>query len=201
MKEIVKIITVLTVACLLCAFFLALVQNLAEDKIELNAKGKIAKAISNLAPDYVSLEEIIVDQDIIYKLRDKQAKPIGYAFSAQGQGYQGKIKLLSVINLDLTQLSGIEIVESLEIPGLGAKIQEEPFKSQFHKLYLKGTIECVKAGSVDSPKVGATSQATKLSLASQIQAITGATVSSRAVVNILNQRIESLKQQIKKLNE
>jgi len=201
MKETIKITVVLTVVCLLCAFFLALVQNLAEEKIESNAKEKIAKAISNLAPAYASLEEIIVDQEIIYKLSDKKGKPIGYAFSAQGQGYQGKIKILSVINQKLNQLAGIEIVESLETPGLGAKIQQEPFSGQFSKLYLKGPISCVKAGSVDSSKAGASSQATKVIGASQIQAITGATVSSKAVVNILNRRIASLKQQIKKLNE
>ena len=60
MKEIIKIIVVLTLVCVICAFFLALVQGLAEKKIEFNAAKRIKDAISNLAPGYSDIEEIVV---------------------------------------------------------------------------------------------------------------------------------------------
>ncbi|MCF7907645.1 MAG: RnfABCDGE type electron transport complex subunit G [Candidatus Omnitrophica bacterium] len=200
MKEIIKIIVVLTLVCIICAFFLALVQGLAEKKIEFNAAKRIKDAISNLAPGYSDIEEIVVEEDVIYKLKDKSGKSIGYAFSAQGQGYQGKIKILAVANPSLNRLEGIEIVDSLETPGLGAKIQEEPFSGQFKGLNLGESIQCVKGASTDDDKVPAVSQATKVYSKSQIEAITGATVSSRAVVNILNERIKILHKQLKKDN-
>jgi len=171
MKEAVKITLVLSSVCVFCGFLLAVVHGLAEERIETNARMRIEKAISNLAPDKHTLEEIIVGQDRIYKLRNKNNKLIGYAFSAEGQGYQGKIKILAVINPSLTELVGIEIVESLETPGLGAKIADKPFKEQFKGL--------------------------EVSALGQVQAITGATVSSKAVVHILNRRIKLLQEQLK----
>lgn len=199
MKEIIKIITVLTLVCIICAFSLALVQGLAEKKIEFNAAKRVKDAISNLAPGYSGIEEIALGEEVVYKLKDQQGKLIGYAFSAQGQGYQGKIKILAVVNPSLSRLEGIEIVDSLETPGLGAKIQEEPFRSQFKGLNLAGPISCDKDASGDKDKVQATSQATKVSGQGQIEAITGATISSRAVVNILNQRINLLRTQLKEV--
>ena len=103
---------------------------------------------------------------------------LGYAFIAQGQGYQGKIKMLAVSDPRLTVLKGIEVIESVETPGLGAKIQEHPFKDQFSGLAV-APIECVKT-TPQHP--------------GQIKAITGATISSRAVVAILNRRIKELRQ-------
>lgn len=170
MKETIKIITVLTFVCVICAFFLALVQGLAEENIKLNAAKNIKNAISNLAPEYSTIEEVVLAEEIIYKLKDKQGMIIGYAFSAEGQGYQGKIKILAVADPYLSRLEGIEIVDSIETPGLGAKITEKPFSEQFKNLGF--------------------------SALDQVQSITGATISSRAVVNILNKRILKLKKQI-----
>jgi len=179
-----KIVGVLTLVCVLCAFFLSLAAALAEKKTKANAKEKIKTAIVNLAKEAVIIKEIKIDDEIIYNLLDKFDNSIGYAFSAQGQGYQGKIKLLAVANPSLGFLAGIEVVESLETPGLGAKIQESAFKEQFNKLSILNEIELLK----QEPTKG-----------SQIKAITGATVSSRAVVNILNKRLEKLKEQISNL--
>jgi electron transport complex protein RnfG len=170
MKETLKIVGVLTLVCVLCAFFLALVSALAEKKIALSGEKRIEDAITNLAPDKFETEKIIIGQDTVYKLFNKRKELIGYAFLAEGQGYQGKIKLLVVINPSLKFLRGIEVVESLETPGLGAKIQESFFKDQFKELDVSRSIK--------------------------VQAITGATVSSRAVVNILDKRIEELRNQL-----
>lgn len=184
MKEVIKIISVLTFVCLLCAFSLALVQGSAEEKIKSNAAQRIKEAITNLAPNSQVIEELFFEQDTVYELKNERNTLIGYAFSAQGQGYQGQIKILAVVNPSLSRLEGIEVVDSLETPGLGAKIQDEPFSSQFKGLNLGESIESVKDA------------ATEAHSNSQIEAITGATVSSRAVVNILNERIETLKEQI-----
>lgn len=182
MKETFKIILVLTLVCISCAFFLALVDTSLARRIETNTQDRIKNAISKLAPEAVKIDKIDTASELIYKLRDKKNKLIGYAFIAWGQGYQGKIKMLVVIGSDLNNLVGIEVVESLETPGLGAKIQESAFRDQFKNLDVEDPIKCLKE---------------KPSKNNQIMAITGATVSSNAVVNILNARIKSLRDQLK----
>lgn len=181
MKETIKIIAVLTAICVVCAFALSFVYSLAKEKIALNLKMAIENAITSLAPDAKRIEEIKINDDTVYRLYNAEDKLFAYAFIAEGQGYQGKIKMLSVIDSSLQTLEGIEVIESVETPGLGARIQEDFFKKQFKALAVTPAIEYLK----DTPQKG-----------NQIQAITGATVSSKAVVNILNKRIKRLKEQV-----
>jgi len=182
-KEVVRITSVLTLVCLICALLLSVVYGLANKKIELNKEKRVEEALTILAPEAINIEEITIEEETIYKLFDQTKNLIGYGFIASGQGYQGKIKMLVVADISLEYLSGIEVVESLETPGLGAKIQKAPFKDQFKNLSIINDIACIKN---DTPKTG------------QIKAITGATVSSRAVVNTLNKRIKEIKKLLNK---
>lgn len=182
MKEVVRITSTLTLVCFLCAFLLSVVYGLANKKIAANEEKLIETALTTLAPEAAGVEKNIIGQKVIYKLFDQNKDLIGYGFIAFGQGYQGKIKMLVVSDDSLEYLKGIEVVESLETPGLGAKIQNPPFKNQFKDLKVTGELSCVK-GTVTG--------------AGQIKAITGATVSSRAVVNILNAKIREIRKLIR----
>ncbi|MCK4912929.1 MAG: FMN-binding protein [Candidatus Omnitrophica bacterium] len=183
MKDVIKITSVLTLVCLICALLLSVVHGLANKKIEINKEKRIEEALTILAPEAIKVEEIAIEEEIIYKLFNQKENLIGYGFIASGQGYQGKIKMLVVAEKSLQHLKGIEVVESLETPGLGAKIQKPPFKNQFKNLSITGDIICIKN---DLPKAG------------EIKAITGATVSSRAIVNTLNKRIKKIRELINK---
>ena len=183
MKEVYKITSVLTVTCIVCAFLLSVVFSAAKGKIEINEQKRVKEAITSLAPKAIGVEQLNAKDQIIYKLTDTNKKLLGYAFIAKGQGYQGTIKILSVIDPTLTKLEGIEIIESVETPGLGAKIQDMPFRKQFNGLSIAPKIECVKDKAQNK---------------NQITAITGATISSRAVVNILNTEIKRLEEFLKK---
>ncbi|MDD3297149.1 MAG: FMN-binding protein, partial [Candidatus Omnitrophica bacterium] len=124
-----------------------------------------------------------VKEITFYELADAKGAAIGYAFVAEGQGYQGTIKILTGLDTSLENLLGIEILESVETPGLGQRINDEDFRKQFINLKVSSHIECVKSDTSDE---------------NQIKAITGATVSSRAVVNILNEEIEKIRPCIQK---
>lgn len=181
MKETIKIIAVLTIVCVLCAFLLAFVNNAARAKIELNSRTKIEDAIGKLAPSFKKIEKIKLAEEVIYKLFDDKNSSIGYAFLAKGDGYQGTIKILAVIDPQIDKLEGIEIIESVETPGLGARIKEDFFKNQFKSLKVSSPIECVKE---------------EIAKSNQIKAISSATISSRALVNILNKKIKELQEQL-----
>ena len=140
MKDIIKITTTLTVVCLICGLALALVYGVAKVKIELNEKKMIQDAITRLAPWAQKIEKT----NEIYKLFAEGEKLKGYAFLSEGQGYQGKIKMLAVIDSKLKKLEGIEIIDSVETPGLGAKIQEDDFRNQFKELNATPAIECIQ---------------------------------------------------------
>ena len=183
MREAVKITSVLTLVCLICALLLSVVYGLANKKIAVNNARRVQEALATLAPEAAKIEKIIIEEEIIYKLFDREENLIGYGFAASGQGYQGKIKMLVVSDKSMEYLKGIEVVESLETPGLGAKIQEASFKNQFKDLKVAEALVCVKD---------------EVTGKGQIKAITGATVSSRAVVNILNTGIKEIRRLINK---
>ncbi|MCF7873046.1 MAG: RnfABCDGE type electron transport complex subunit G [Candidatus Omnitrophica bacterium] len=181
MKEVVKISTTLTLICLICAFLLALAYNAAEGKIALNQKKAIQESINVLAPQATKQKKIKIDNKDLWELYQDDDL-IGYAVIATGQGYGGEIKMMAVVDTNLKQIKGIEIIESNETPGLGSKIQEKDFKNQFKNLKVIKPIEYTKE---------------KPTKPNQIQAITGATISSKSVVKILNKEIEELRDKIK----
>ena len=101
----------------------------------------------------------------------------------EGNGYQGLIKMVVGVDSQIKTMKGMEVLESQETPGLGAEIAVDPFKAQFSGLPITHQIEYVKNEKPTEPY--------------EIEAITGATISSRAVVNILNKKIEQVRKEIK----
>jgi len=79
----------------------------------------------------------------------------------------------------MNTMVGIEILESQETPGLGQEIASESFKSQFNGLKTSPDITYVKNEKPSKPN--------------EVEAITGATISSRAVCAILNEKINELR--------
>ncbi|MCT4598231.1 MAG: RnfABCDGE type electron transport complex subunit G [Vallitalea sp.] len=95
---------------------------------------------------------------------------VGYAFKlATKEGYGGVIELVVGINIDGT-VSGIDITKHSETPGLGANADKDSFKNQF-----KGK----PTQQLTVVKNGATSD-------TEIDSLSGATISSRAVTNAVN---------------
>jgi electron transport complex protein RnfG len=106
---------------------------------------------------------------------------IGVAIEAQGMGYQDVIRILYGYAPHSEVIVGMQVLASKETPGLGDKIEKDPaFRANFRALdvglgpdgaTLRQSIEAVKSGAKTLP--------------SQIDGITGATISSKAVADIL----------------
>ena len=173
-----KIILVLTVVSVLSAGVLSVADLLSREKIAAHEKQAFDQAITAIIPEAAKVEQ----KNDIYKIFDESGRLIAYIFLAKGQGYQGPIKIICGASPSFDTLLGIEILESTETPGLGARINEAWFKGQFGGLAISRAISYTK---------------TKPAGKSQIQAITGATVSSRSVVAIVNKRIEEIRQSLK----
>ena len=148
-----------------------------------NQEKETREAIFKVFSGAHSYEKIRMDNEEIFLVKDESGSNLGYAFIAEGDGYQGKIRLMAGIKNDLVTLSGIEILESQETPGLGQEISGEDFKKQFADLMNSSSISYVKNKKPEKPN--------------EIQAITGATISSRAVVAILNDKIKEIRMSLR----
>jgi len=113
----------------------------------------------------------------------EKGKVSGWVIKSSGRGYADKIELLIGLNPSLNKISGLFIIEQKETPGLGNKIANLDFRKQF---ISKNTNTAIIAS-----KTGATSP-------NEIDAITGATISSRSVCSIVNTAVKDLRSSLKK---
>lgn len=178
MKNAVRMILVLVIVGAVSGGVLVCVYNYASPLIEKNEKKALEEAIYKILPQAKSYSEITKDGIVLYKGVDEKGNVVGYAFKAKGFGYQGEIEIIAGIDAELKELKGMEVLESTETPGLGAEITNEPFKKQFHGLSVLPNITFTKD---------------KVTQENEIQAITGATISTRAVVEILNKEIARIR--------
>ena len=114
--------------------------------------------------------------DDAYYVFEENGAVTGYAFPFVGKGLWGSISGYLALSPDFGTVIGIDFVAHSETPGLGGRIDEDWFKEQFRN---------VPAG-VSSPLVFRPSEGGSL------DAITGATLTSKAVINIVNDFISEV---------
>lgn len=179
MKTVISMLLTLTVIGIISGGLLSQISEWAQPKIEEHRKEETAKAIYLVQPEAKSYEAVAGVDFEVYKVFDVNKNPLGYALPYEGNGFQGKIRLMVGLNNDLTQISGLQILEQVETPGLGTKVTEEPYLKQFTNLSASPQVDWVKGVPPSNPN--------------EIQTITGATISSKSVVNILNDGIKNLR--------
>jgi electron transport complex protein RnfG len=116
------------------------------------------------------------DDGTLYAGYDREGRFVGYAIASAGPGFQDTIRVLFGYQPAKNKVVGMWILESRETPGLGDKIYKDAeFVANFDDLVSEPPIVAVKKGTK--------------SKANEIDAITGATISSKAVVRIINEGI------------
>lgn len=105
------------------------------------------------------------------------SETIGFAIVAGEAGFQDVIQLIFGYDPKTRQLLGMKVLESKETPGLGDKIEkDQAFVGQFRG--AQPPLVGVKKGKRSSPR--------------EVDMITGATISSKAVIRIINKKLERL---------
>jgi len=126
--------------------------------------------------EFIPIEsELGEDQLItsIYKVINEEVVD-GYIFQVDTkEGYGGLVRLVIGLKSD-GSVKAIEVIKHGETPGLGAKIDEDLFKNQFVDKLSSGFVVVKKTSVTDD----------------EIQAISGATISSKAVVVGVNAALE-----------
>jgi len=179
MKETFRLIFTLFIICLIAGGLLAKVNSLTEGPIAQAALKKKQDAIREVLPP--AGEELKISDCVItnagqiwtFYVGSKDGKYIGTAVeTVSHEGYGGDIKLMLGINAD-GKSQAISILKQTETPGLGANIETKSFKGNFVDKDLKTTKWQVKKDGGD------------------IDQITAATISSRAVTGAVKAAIEA----------
>jgi electron transport complex protein RnfG len=178
--KVTHIVAALTIIGIIAGGSLSLVNNWAAPKIAANQKAETERAIYLVHLDGKRYEEIKNSGFEVYKVFNQADSSVGYSLVYSGNGFQGKIKLMIGLAEDLIKITSIEVLEQSETPGLGTKILEPPYKDQYKGLTPVPIIKLIKGIEPSNPN--------------EVKAITGATISSRSVVAIVNEGVSKLKE-------
>lgn len=174
MKKVsVKDILIPTVAlfifCLVATALLAGTNMITADKITQNAVEKENASRMVVLPEAKDFGEVTTLESGLTWCEGKaeSGETAGYVFTTSAKGYGGAVGVM--VGLDAEGvITGIEILSHSETPGLGANATSDSFKSRF----------VGKSGELTVDKNSNDGQ--------NIQAITAATITSKAVTSAVN---------------
>jgi electron transport complex protein RnfG len=171
MKEMVRYGFTLALICIVATGLLAGVNHFTRPRIIAQAQAEEDASLREVFPEATSFEPVkATDEVIYYKAYDKNKAFLGAAFKAQGKGYSSVIETIAGMTKD-GKIIAIKIINHNETPGLGSRVAEPAFTNQFRQI-----------NSQDLTKV---------------QAISGATISSKAVKDSVEKKVEEIKALIK----
>jgi electron transport complex protein RnfG len=183
----VKLAMTLFVAGLLSGLVLFGVFELTKPTIKANQRRALERAVYKVVPGAASMQKLVPegkklvvpsgtggdDIEAIYAAYDEDGRFIGYAIPNEGAGFADTVKLIFGYDPVKKVVTGMEVLESRETPGLGDKIyKDQKFVDNFKDLAVEPQVVVTKKGR---------------SAPHEVDAITGATISSRAVVKIINE--------------
>jgi electron transport complex protein RnfG len=140
---------------------------------------KVLPGVTDMQPLVYRGGELVVsepdkDEPVVYGGYDDSGEFVGYAMPGAGPGFQDTIAILYGYKPDEKLVVGMEVLESRETPGLGDKIYKDmDFVDEFYALAIEPEIVAVKKGTKTADN--------------HVDAITGATISAKAVVRIINE--------------
>lgn len=159
---------------------------------EINKRNRLVSALLPEAKDFILLDEQVIIQSLqgkkenveIYKAMSEADECVGWSFEAAGSGFADKIKLVVALDKNFEKIAGFDVLTSNETPGFGDQIKYDFYRDQF-----KGA----PAGELKLVTIGERGE-----IDSEIVAISGATISSEAVVEIVSNSITQVKEQMRK---
>ncbi|MBQ9472697.1 MAG: RnfABCDGE type electron transport complex subunit G [Ruminococcus sp.] len=159
--------------CIFVTAALALTNSVTADKIAANEEQSKQESMKTVCPDAADFEEVI--PDILYAGKDSSGNTVGYAIATATQGYGGQVKVMTGIADD--KIIAVDVFyNDEETPGLGKNTSNESFRDQYKGLSINEDIVVSKdAGSGN---------------AQTVDAVTSATISSRAVTKAVNAAVE-----------
>lgn len=184
LPETPRLILTLAIAGLLSGLIIVGVYRATLPVIRANDARFLRQAVFEVVPGAQKMQRLVWDEDhlvpaagvlgeepSVYGAYDADDRFVGFAIPAEGPGFQDTIRLIYGFDPERERIVGMSILESRETPGLGDLIYKDlEFVRQFRDLAVAPRVELVKEAPT-APH--------------QVDAITGATISSAAVVTII----------------
>jgi len=181
MREMVKPTLSLFIICLAVSFALAFVNSITKDTIAQRAlaDAEEQRRLVFSEADSFKLLEGWEDKDesgLVKEVYEAYAgdSPAGYVVSAAQSGFGGEIPVTVGISNE-GKITGVKVGSNEETPGLGSKTASDAFLSQYKDKDINVTFRVVKVPAKDE---------------SEIQAVSGATISSTAVTDAVSASAE-----------
>ena len=161
----------LFIICLVATALLGITNAVTAPEIDELAEQKESDTRLEVFPSATSFGEKKKDEANIVPALDENGNPIGYVVVTSAKGYGGAVEVMTGVTAD-GKVTGVSILSHGETPGLGAKAKtDDNWRAQFNNLIGGITVSKDQAGD------------------NSIDAITGATITSRAVVEAVNEAI------------
>ena len=179
MREMIKMIIVLTILATLSGGLLAAIRDNTEERIENQVlefvKGPAIRSILKEATNDPIVDRFqlkVEDVEHTFFVGVFDGEPRAVTFETTGKGYGGDVGLMVGIDVTNNQIVGVGVTTHAETPGMGAKAQTDPsFVAQFRELPLDQPVKVTGDGG-------------------NINSISGATITSRAVCNATNDALK-----------
>lgn len=192
----VRLVGTLAVAGALAGLAIVLVFQWAEPRIDAWRARVLAEAVTEVLGGAERYETVYLQDgaftaspvadtaglDRVYVGYDADGGRVGVAMVGAQAGFQDIIRLIFGYDPETGQVIGMRVLESKETPGLGDKIEKDSaFVAEF--------------GAVEAPLIGLKA-GRETGAASEVVMITGATISSRAVIDIINARLGAVRSEV-----
>jgi len=172
---------------------IAMTNTALSDRIELNKAAKLNDLTRVLLPGAEIFQPVEADIQVelpdgskektkIIEVLAGDKQRLGWSFNAHGSGFAGPVELVIAVDQDFQKIMGFDVLASSETPGFGDQIKTDYYRKQ----YAGAPAEKLALVKTGNPAVAD----------AQIVAITGATVSSQAVVDIVNRFLTQIKSQM-----
>lgn len=177
-RSIIKTGAILLVIGFVCTLLLSLCNNMTKERIAFLAANAEQEAMTSTLPIADKFIKLQYDGDgvvtAVYEGKNAEKEVVGYCVKAEPIGYGGAISM--IVGMDTEgKVTGVDIVSMSETPGLGAKANEPQFTNGFI-----GKVAGVKVRKSGTPAND------------EISAISGATVTSKAVTSGVNAAIAAV---------
>lgn len=175
--EVITPTAVLAIICVVVTLALSSTNLLTAGKIEALAIETQNKAMAKLieADEYHELPATTSFGDITYNAAIKDGDTVGCIFVTEANGYGGVVSVMTAVDME-GKVIAVEILAAAdETPGLGQNVTKEYFYTRFNG--MSGDIVVQKAGTAKKEN-------------NEIDAVTGATISSEAVKTAVNQALD-----------
>ena len=175
-KELYLPVLALFIICFIVTFLLAITNKATLKNISLQGQQAAQSSRKMVLSSASNLEEKQSSENnfTYYIGLDDKRNIVGYIFLTKAKGYGGNIETMVGIDKN-SVITGVEILSHNETPGLGSNIKNESFKNQFLQNVSDSNFSVVKNKSASK---------------GEIEALTGATISSKAVTDAINQALE-----------